>query len=77
MDGTDGIHGWVNFRVATEGQVNDAAIVSNPRVTLTFCRIYRVGVIGRVPLTGSVSVRTNDDADAEIARAVLIHGGPD
>ena len=52
------------------GQVNDAGIVSNPRVTLTFAE--NTGSADRTrTATGTITVRTNDDADAEGERVMV------
>ena len=51
------------------GQVNDAGIVSNPQVTLTFAE--NTGSANRSrTATGTVTVRANDDADAESERVI-------
>ena len=54
------------------GQVNDAGIVSNPQVTLTFAE--NTGSAGSAnrsrTATGTVTVRANDDADAESERVL-------
>ena len=52
------------------GQVYDAAIVSNPRVILTFSEYTGTGSRKRT-VTGTITVRTNEDADAE-GEAVMI-----
>ena len=52
------------------GQVNDAGIVSNPRVTLTFAENSGSADRSRTA-TGSITVRTNDDADAEGERVMV------
>ena len=52
------------------GQVNDAGIVSNPRVTLTFAENTGSADRSRTA-TGSITVRTNDDADAEGERVMV------
>ena len=52
------------------GQVNDAGIVSNPRVTLTFAENTGSADRSRTA-TGSITVRTNDDADAESERVMV------
>ena len=46
------------------GQVNDAGIVSSPRVTLVFAENTGTEDRDRT-VTGSITVRSNDDADAE------------
>ena len=51
------------------GQVNDAGIVSNPRVTLTFAENTGSNNRSRTA-TGSITVRANDDADAESERVL-------
>ena len=52
------------------GQVDDAGIVSNPRVTLTFAE--NTGAENRSrTATGSITVRANDDADAENERVMV------
>ena len=49
------------------GQVNDAGIVSNPLVSLVFAE--NTGSVARKrSATGTITVRTNDDADAESER---------
>ena len=55
---------------AQEGQVNDAGIVSNPRVTLTFAENTGSTTRSRTA-TGSITVRANDDADAESERVMV------
>ena len=52
------------------GQVNDAGIVSNPRVTLTFAENTGSADRSRTA-TGSITVRTNDDPDAEGERVMV------
>ena len=52
------------------GQVNDAGIVSNPRVTLTFAENTGSAARSRTA-TGSITVRSNDDADAESERVMV------
>ena len=52
------------------GQVNDAGIVSNPRVTLTFAENTGSADRSRTA-TGSITVRANDDADAESERVMV------
>ena len=57
------------------GQVNDAGIVSNPRVTLSFAE--NTGSTNRSrTATGSITVRSNDDNDAESER-VMVSGTAD
>ena len=53
-----------------EGQVNDAGIVSNPRVTLSFAENTGSADRSRTA-TGTITVRTNDDADAESERVMV------
>ena len=57
---------------AQQGQVNDAGIISNPRVTLTFAENTGTGNRTRTA-TGTITVRTNEDSDAEDER-VLVTG---
>ena len=52
------------------GQVDDAGIVSNPRVTLTFAENTGSDTRSRTA-TGSITVRANDDADAENERVMV------
>ena len=47
-----------------EGQVDDADIISNPRVVLTFSENTGSSARPRT-VTGSITVRTNQDSDAE------------
>ena len=60
---------------AATGQVNDAGIVSNPRVTLTFAENTGSADRSRTA-TGSITVRSNDDNDAESER-VMVSGTAD
>ena len=57
--------------VNAAGQVNDAGIVSNPRVTLTFAENTGSTTRSRTA-TGSITVRANDDADAESERVMVM-----
>ena len=60
--------------LAISGQVNDAGIVSNPRVTLTFAENTGSNPRSRTA-TGTITVRTNDDADAEDERVMVTGDG--
>ena len=53
------------------GQVNDAGIISRPRVTLTFAE--NTGTVDRMrTATGSITVRTNQDEDAEDEKVMVM-----
>ena len=66
---TDAPAGTTMGEFGASGQVNDAGIVSNPLVTLTFAENTGSAMRSRTA-TGSVTVRANDDADAESERVL-------
>ena len=69
LTGGEATAGTTMGEFAATGQVNDAGIVSNPLVTLTFAE--NTGSANRSrTATGSVTVRANDDADAESERVL-------
>ena len=61
------IPGFTQGEFGTAGQTNDAAIVSNPRVSLVFAENTGSEPRKRTA-SATVSVRVNDDADAEHER---------
>ena len=70
LAGGDAAGGATMGEFGAAGQVNDAGIVSNPRVTLSFAE--NTGSTNRSrTATGSITVRSNDDNDAESERVMV------